>query len=75
MTNASTFHQVLSNAALNLASLRSRDVTPESRVSMMHHTKSVMLVKESMSDKRTATSDSVIASITAFACYSVRPFC
>lgn len=74
MIDAATFHQVLSNAALNLASLRARDRAPETHDSMVHHTKAVTLVKQNMSNKRTATSDSVIASITAFACYAVRSF-
>jgi Fungal specific transcription factor domain len=74
LIDAATFHQVLSNAALNLASLRARDHTPETRESMLHHTKAVMLVKQNMSNKHTATSDSIIASITAFACYAVRSF-
>jgi len=72
LTDAATFHQVLSNAALNIASLRGRESVPESRESIVHHTKAVMLVKQNMSNKLTATSDTVIASITAFACYAVR---
>jgi hypothetical protein len=72
MKDAATFHQVLSNAALNIAFLRARDGAPETYESLMHHTKAVMLAKQNMLDKRTAISDSVVASITAFACYSVR---
>jgi hypothetical protein len=72
MHDAATFHQVLSNAALNLASLRARDLAPETHESMLHHTKAVMLLKNSLSNTRTATSDNVIAGITAFACYAVR---
>ncbi|KIM95836.1 hypothetical protein OIDMADRAFT_59618 [Oidiodendron maius Zn] len=70
MTDAATFYQVLSNAALNLASLRARYLAPETRVPMMYHTRAVMIVKQKISNKIYATSDSVIASITAFACYS-----
>lgn len=74
MYDAATFHQVLSNAALNLASLRSRDLPAETHEAMLHHTKAVTLLKKSLSNKRTATSDNVIAGITAFACYAVREF-
>jgi hypothetical protein len=75
MTDAAAFHQILSNAALNLASLRGRDYVPEIHESMLHHTKALNLVKQRMSSSTTATSDSVIAAITAFACYAVRYPC
>ena len=74
MFDAATFHQVLSNAALNMAALRSRDLAPEMHESMVHHAKAVTLVKKSMLDKQTATSDNVIAGITGFACYAVCEF-
>lgn len=69
--DAAPFHQVLSNAALNLASLQSRMHTPETRESMEHHTKAVNLVARRIAEKDAATSDAVVAAITAFACYSV----
>ena len=72
MTNAATFHQVLSNAALNIASLRVRGHTPETHDSMVHHTKAVTLVTQLISDSCFATSNGVIAAITAIACYAVR---
>lgn len=70
--DAATFHQVLSNAALNLASLRARGRVPETHETMMHHTKAITLVKQKIANKITATGDNVIAGITAFACYAVR---
>jgi hypothetical protein len=66
------FYQVLSNAALNLASLRSPVHVPETFESMRHHLRAVQLVNKRITDSRAATADGLIGAVIGFACYSVR---
>ncbi|KAL3425983.1 hypothetical protein PVAG01_02774 [Phlyctema vagabunda] len=63
------FHQVLSNAALNIASLRKNTRAPESFESIVHHTKAVSLVKDRLDDPSKLITDELISSIVGFACY------
>lgn len=74
LESAASFHQVLANAALNLASLQSKDSVPEQRESLYHHNTALRLVAMDLQDPKKSTSDGVLTSITAFACYSVSEF-
>lgn len=73
MMDAAAFHQVLSNAALNIACLQANELPPETHEAMMHHNKAVQMVMRKMSTLQTSTSDGVIGAIIGFACYAVRP--
>jgi hypothetical protein len=71
MSHAASFHQVIANASMNLASLRAKDSVPEQREALYHHNIALELAAKELLDPETATSDGLIGSILAFACYSV----
>lgn len=71
MQHAAAFHQVLANAALNLASLRAKDSVPELAESLYHHNVAVKIATKELADPERSTSDGLLGTIVAFACYSV----
>lgn len=70
MLHAASFHQVLSNAALNIAALRARKSIPEQKESMKHHTTALKLIAKDITDREQSIGDGVIGAIIGFACYS-----
>jgi hypothetical protein len=66
-----TFHQVLSNAALNLASLRAKRWVPETLESMRYHAKAVRSINRRIGNRRDALSDGLLGAVIGFACYYV----
>jgi hypothetical protein len=72
MVNPASFHQVLSNAAINLAFLRGIRGASEQKESMLHHTTALSIAAKQMADSATSTSDGVLGAVIGFACYSVR---
>lgn len=68
------FHQVLSDALLNISARRTENNFPETYDSMKHHTLAVKLVNECISDLNSATSDGLIGALIGFACYHVSNF-
>ena len=71
MMDPAAFHQVLSNAAMNLASLRASGNVPETLESLRHHARAVQLVNTRISNRSFATTDGLIGAVIGFACYSV----
>lgn len=65
------FHQVLSNAMMNLALRRARANGSETYDSMKHHALAVRLVNQRIRDRTSATSDGFIGALVGFACYHV----
>jgi hypothetical protein len=74
MLHPASFHQVLSNAALNLAALRGKGSVREQEESLKHHTTALRIIAKDISDPEKSTSDGVIGAIVGFGCYSVSRF-
>ena len=68
------FHQVLSNAAINIASLRSagESDTLESLEIIKHHAQAVESINKRISNVSTATTDGFLGAVVGLACYHVR---
>jgi len=71
MMDPAAFHQVLSNALLNI-SCRRADISPETNDCMKHHALAVKSVNERITDPKLSISDGFIGAIIGFACYYVR---
>jgi hypothetical protein len=65
------FHQVLSNALLNISCRRTGNNFPETYDSIKHHSLTVKLFNERIPDFKSATLDGFIGAIIGFACYHV----
>jgi hypothetical protein len=70
MLDAAAFHQVLSNSALQLASLKAEG-TQETVESMRYHTRAIESVQQRISDPVLGITDGIIVTIIAFACHDV----
>jgi hypothetical protein len=71
MMDPAAFHQVLSNAALNLASLRAGRSVPENLESIRHHAKAVKLVTQRIANPKEAVADGLLGAVAGFSCYHV----
>jgi hypothetical protein len=71
LLDPAAFHQVLSNALLNITSRCAENNTRETNDCIKHHALAVKLVNERISDKQFAISDGFIGAIIGFACYYV----
>ncbi len=65
------FHQVLSNALLNITSRRAENNTRETNDCVKHHALAVKLVNDRITNKHFAISDEFIGAVIGFACYYV----
>ncbi|TAQ91467.1 hypothetical protein B7494_g162 [Chlorociboria aeruginascens] len=72
LMDAASFHQVLSNAALDLMGLRKNSKIPETIESITHHSLAVKMVAQRVSSLNKATIDGVIAAISGICCYSFK---
>ncbi|KAH8593676.1 hypothetical protein B0O99DRAFT_208169 [Bisporella sp. PMI_857] len=70
LIDAGGFHQLLSNASLNMAALRARGHEPETYESLIHHHQAVAIVAQKLTDPILATSDGILGAIVGFACYA-----
>lgn len=73
MLDPAAFHQVLSNALLNMNCHRSPHAPhfPETYDTIKHHAMAIELANQRMSDMTYATSDEFIGVSIGFACYEV----
>jgi hypothetical protein len=71
MMDPAAFHQMLSSAYLNLASLRAGRCVLETLESMRHHAKAVELVAKRIADPKEAVTDGLLGAVGGFACYHV----
>lgn len=72
MLGPAAFHQMLSNALLNIRCRRPIYDPSDNYESIKHHGIAVRIVKEGMSDPAVATSDAFIGAIVGLTCYHVR---
>ena len=72
MLGPAAFHQMLSNALLNIRCRRPICDPSDNYESIRHHGIAVRIVKEGMSDPAVATSDAFIGAIVGLTCYHVR---
>jgi len=70
MMDPAAFHQVLSNALLNISCRRSEN-SPETNDCIKHHALAVKSVNERITDPNFTISDGFIGAIIGFACYYV----
>ncbi len=70
MLDAAAFHQILSNSALHLGSLKTEG-TPETLESIKYHSEAVKSVQERIADPIRGITDGIIVTIIAFACHDV----
>jgi hypothetical protein len=70
MLDDAAFHQVLSNSALHLGSLK-MDGSRETVESIKYHTEAVESVKMRITDPILGITDGIIVAIIAFACHDV----
>ncbi|KAE9372193.1 hypothetical protein N431DRAFT_375200 [Stipitochalara longipes BDJ] len=68
MMDPAAFHQVLSNALLNI-SCRRTETSPETNDCIKHHALAVKSVNERITDPNFTISDGFIGAIIGFACY------
>jgi hypothetical protein len=71
MMDPAAFHQVLSNALLNISCRRTEGPSQETNECIRHHALAVKSVNERISDHNFAHSDGFIGAIIGFACYYV----
>lgn len=69
MMDEAAFHQVLSNALLNISCCRSAGAKMETYDAMMHHALAINSINERIQDVKTATSDGFIGAVVGFMCY------
>ncbi|KUJ08478.1 uncharacterized protein LY89DRAFT_724952 [Mollisia scopiformis] len=69
MLDEAAFHQVLSNALLNIASRRPTGAQTETYDAMNHHALAINSINERIKDVKTATSDGFIGAVAGFMCY------
>ncbi|PVH77811.1 hypothetical protein DL98DRAFT_656527 [Cadophora sp. DSE1049] len=69
MLGPAAFHQMLSNALLNIRCRRPTCTPSDTYESRRHHGIAVKIVKEGMSDPAVATSDAFIGAIVGLTCY------
>lgn len=63
------FHQILSNAALHISRLHPQ-ITQYAEDAAAFHVVAIRSVNERLQDTRSATTDGIMAAVTAFACHS-----
>ncbi|CZR53949.1 uncharacterized protein PAC_03832 [Phialocephala subalpina] len=71
MMDEAAFHQVLSNALLNISCRRSAGAKMETYDAMMHHTLAINSITGRIQDVEAATSDGFIGAVVSFMCYHV----
>ncbi|KZF20166.1 hypothetical protein L228DRAFT_284902 [Xylona heveae TC161] len=69
LSDGAAFHQLLSNSALHITSLRPIDRQREAFEALSHHAVALMCVQNRLADPTVAISDGIIASIIGFACH------
>lgn len=71
MMDPAAFHQVLSNALLNISCRQTEGPSRETNDCIRHHSLAVKSVNERITDPNFAASDGFIGAIIGIACYYV----